>query len=127
MISQKCDTCVHFRARMYEEPCATCRGLSNWTMALYPKTTNTHGDLCKELNETYTKKNEAYGDSFSKTFKELGIISAVTRMSDKFNRVKALATGARNEYESLRDTLMDLANYCLMTVMELEDKGNENN
>lgn len=50
-----------------------------------------------------------------------GIISALTRMSDKWNRIKSLAQGAKNDVsdESLEDTLMDLANYCIMTVMEL--------
>ncbi len=59
-----------------------------------------HEDLCRLLNETYRAKNEAYGDSFGRTFRELGIISAVTRMYDKFNRVKALATGAENRMKA---------------------------
>lgn len=43
-------------------------------------------------------------------------------MSDKWNRIKALATGAENKVkdESLRDTLKDMANYCLMTLIEIE-------
>lgn len=81
-----------------------------------------HIEICRELNDTYRKKNEAYGDSFGKTYHELGIISAVTRMSDKMNRITSLATGAKNEVadESLKDTLKDLANYCIMTVIEME-------
>lgn len=81
-----------------------------------------HMNLCADLHETYVAKNTAYGNSFSITFKEFGIISALTRMSDKWNRIKALATGTRNDVkdESLEDTLLDLANYCLMTVMELK-------
>lgn len=82
-----------------------------------------HMELCKQLNETYIAKNKAYGDAFAKTFQELGIISAVTRIHDKFNRVKALALGAENKVsdESIKDTLLDLANYCIMTVIELEE------
>lgn len=82
-----------------------------------------HMNLCADLHETYVAKNTAYGDSFSVTFKEFGIISALTRMSDKWNRIKALAAGARNDVndESLEDSLMDLANYCTMTVMELKE------
>lgn len=83
-----------------------------------------HMNLCADLHETFVAKNTAYGDSFSVTFKEFGIISALTRMSDKWNRIKALATGARNDVtdESLEDSLMDLANDCTMTVMELRDE-----
>jgi len=83
-----------------------------------------HLNLCGDLHETYKVKNMSYGNSFSATFQEFGIISALTRMSDKWNRIKALATGTRNDVkdESLEDTLMDLANYCLMTVMELRKR-----
>jgi hypothetical protein len=83
-----------------------------------------HRELLNKLNEIYAKKNEAYGDSFGRTFKELGIMSAITRIYDKFNRIVALTKGAKNEIidESIRDTLIDMANYCIMTVMELDEK-----
>lgn len=83
-----------------------------------------HAEICHELNDIYRKKNEAYGDSFGKTYQELGIISAVTRMSDKMNRITSLATGAKNEVadESIRDTLKDLANYAIMTLIEMEQE-----
>lgn len=82
-----------------------------------------HKEICAKLLETYRKKNEAYGDSFGKTYRELGIISAVTRMEDKMNRIASLATGAKNEVadESIRDTLADLANYAIMTLIEMEN------
>lgn len=75
------------------------------------------------MQETFIRKNTAYGDSFSNSFKEFGIISAVVRMYDKMERIKALTNGAKNEVsdESIKDTLMDLANYCVMTVMELDE------
>jgi hypothetical protein len=80
--------------------------------------------IATELGELYDKKNTAYGNSFSETFKKLGIISAVTRISDKYNRLCNLATNANidNLGESLEDTLRDMASYCIMTVMELENK-----
>ena len=81
-----------------------------------------HKSICKELNDTYRKKNAAYGDSFGETYRKLGIISAVTRITDKYNRLVTLATHAdvsAND-ESLTDTLLDMANYCIMTVMEME-------
>jgi hypothetical protein len=84
-----------------------------------------HKDICTALNIIYKSKNTAYGDAFGKTFDELGIISAVTRMYDKFNRIKALVTGEENKTdESIKDTLMDLANYCILTLIEI-DKDKE--
>lgn len=80
--------------------------------------------IATELGELYDKKNTAYGNSFNETFKKLGIISAVTRISDKYNRLCNLATNVNIDDlgESLEDTLRDMASYCIMTVMELENK-----
>jgi hypothetical protein len=82
-----------------------------------------HKLLCTELNKMYVLKNDAYGDSFSKTFKELGIISSVTRMNDKMERIKALAKGAKENDEKMEETLRDLANYVIMTIMEIEERN----
>lgn len=81
--------------------------------------------IATELGELYEKKNKAYGNSFSDTYKKLGIISAVTRISDKFNRLCNLATNPDidNLGESLEDTLRDMASYCIMTVMELDNES----
>lgn len=83
-----------------------------------------HKELCEGLNETYKEKNKNYGDSFGISVKKYGYISALTRMSDKWNRLEQLILNRSNgtKDESLTDTLIDLANYCLMTVMELEEE-----
>lgn len=81
-----------------------------------------HKTLCSELNAIYTKKNNDYGDAFSKTYKDLGIVSAITRISDKYNRLCNLALSDKPmlvENETIVDTLLDMANYCLMTIIEL--------
>ena len=87
-----------------------------------------HKELCTELNILYEKKNSDYGDSFHKTFLEEGYAMARVRLDDKLNRFKELSrksgTDAKVTDESIRDTLVDLANYALMTVMEL-DRANE--
>lgn len=82
-----------------------------------------HKLLCEKLNKTYEQKNHDYGNSFGETFDKLGIISAVTRISDKYNRLVSLCTKSEEERkvkdESITDTLLDMANYCIMTVIEL--------
>ena len=82
-----------------------------------------HLAICKELNNTYRQKNHDYGNSFGNTFEKLGIISAVTRITDKYNRLVSLSTLPLSERqvkdESISDTLLDMANYCIMTEMEL--------
>lgn len=88
-----------------------------------------HKELCEELNKTYEQKNSDYGDSFGETFQKLGIISAITRITDKYNRLVSLCTKPEEERkvkdESIEDTLLDMANYCMMTVIELrKNKSN---
>ena len=80
--------------------------------------------LTEQLIETYKAKNADYGDSFADSFREFGITSAVVRMTDKMNRIKSLSKGEDRQVkdESLIDSLMDLANYALMTVIELENE-----
>ena len=80
-----------------------------------------HREICNQLNKIYEKKNHDYGDSFGNTYEKLGIISAVTRITDKYNRLCSLATKeAEVEDETIEDTLMDMANYCIMTLIERE-------
>ena len=80
-----------------------------------------HREICNQLNKIYEKKNHDYGDSFGNTYEKLGIISAVTRIADKYNRLCSLATKeAEVEDETIEDTLMDMANYCIMTLIERE-------
>lgn len=87
-----------------------------------------HKDICNEMNEIYTNKSHDYGDSFGETFNKLGIISAITRISDKNNRLISLCTLPEEERkvkdESITDTLIDMANYCIMTVIELRNSDN---
>lgn len=82
-----------------------------------------HERICKKLNETYAAKNHDYGNAFGESYKELGAISAVTRIYDKTNRLVSLVKKKEQKVndESFKDTAMDLANYAIMLVMELEN------
>lgn len=82
-----------------------------------------HKDICDELNSLYERKNHDYGDSFHQTFTEEGMAMPRIRLGDKFSRFKTLTQSEDQQVtdESIRDTLLDLANYAIMTVMELEE------
>ena len=84
-----------------------------------------HAGICAELTNTYRKKNADYGNSFSRAVEKYGLVSALTRISDKFNRLESLILHKEQEVkdESVQDTLLDLANYCIMTVMEIRKNG----
>ncbi len=84
-------------------------------------------DIVESMAQLYEKKNADYGDSFGVSVKKYGLISALTRISDKFNRLEKLVLKQDRQVddERLEDTLLDLASYCVMTVIELaarEDK-----
>ena len=83
-----------------------------------------HKQICEELNALYAKKNHDYGDSFHLSFLEEGMAMPRIRLGDKFNRFKNLSRNANQEVndESIRDTLIDLANYAIMTILEMENE-----
>ena len=90
----------------------------------FEKNPVTHEFICDELYETYKKKNADYGNSFENSLDKHGLIAGIVRMDDKMSRLISL--NSKNEQqvldESMRDTLMDLANYAIMSVMWLDEQ-----
>ena len=83
-------------------------------------------DYLESMKDLYLKKNHDYGDSVSKTFDEYGLTSFLVRMDDKMNRIKTLNkiqdTAVRGE--KIEDTLLDLANYAILALTEIEFRKN---
>lgn len=81
-----------------------------------------HEQMCNEIHEMYIKKNSDYGDSVGELYRRLGDISFLTRISDKYNRLMNLMTNEHPEqhFESVQDTIQDMANYCIIWLMEME-------
>lgn len=77
--------------------------------------------ITTKMNDTFTKKNHDYGNSFEQSLDEEGITAARIRLGDKWNRFKQLSKGEEVlvKDESIEDTLLDMATYCIMTVMWL--------
>lgn len=84
--------------------------------------TEKHKLICEKINKLYEAKNADYGDSFGKSYKEYGLTMSCIRLEDKLNRLKSLnfSRSIKVKDESIEDTLMDLANYAIMTLIELE-------
>lgn len=80
--------------------------------------------ITEEMQQTYAKKNQDYGNSFEQGFNHIGPAYAVGRMLDKYNRIENLLLRENSlalvEDESVLDTLTDLASYCVMTRMAIE-------
>lgn len=88
----------------------------------YNENVRNHEKICKYLNDLYARKNKDYGNSFSETFAEEGFAMPRIRLTDKLKRFKSLSRGNEQQVtdESICDTLIDLANYAIMTIMEID-------
>lgn len=77
-------------------------------------------DITTNMAKVYAAKNHDYGNSFDCSLYKFGLIAGLVRMGDKMNRLESLINKkAMVKDESIRDTLLDLASYCIMTVMWL--------
>ena len=78
-------------------------------------------DITNGMYDTFKAKNHDYGNSFAELFKECGMTYAYGHMAEKLKRVKSLMSDeAKVKDESMRDSLLDLANYAILTIMELD-------
>lgn len=78
-----------------------------------------HKQICEEIHGLYRDKNIDYGGSFVNTRREVER-AIIVRLMDKLERLKTLTKQeARVTEEKLEDTLIDLANYCIMEVIEM--------
>ena len=75
----------------------------------------------KEGLELFKKKNADYGNAFE----EFGTIGILVRMNDKIKRAMSISNNkiALVEDEKIRDTLIDLHNYCALAICLIDNKG----
>lgn len=83
--------------------------------------------LLNNLAETYKAKNNDYGNSVADTYEKFGCVSFLVRITDKYNRLLTLCNSNAPEQkvkdEKIDDTILDLANYCLLWLVEKEYKN----
>ena len=81
-------------------------------------------EITTAMLDLYKRKNADYGNSVAKTFDEYGLVSFLVRIEDKLNRVATLTKKSTTEQqvkdEKIEDTLLDLANYSIMALIELD-------
>ena len=84
-----------------------------------------HKELLDNLHNLYIAKNHDYGDSVHDTYEKYGLTSFLVRMEDKLNRVRTLNKNINDiqvPTEKIEDTLLDLANYAILAVLELKEE-----
>ena len=82
--------------------------------------------ITNEMVNLYERKNSDYGNSIHDTYMKYGAVSYLVRMEDKINRVRSLTQNNNQKVdEKIKDTLVDLANYSILMLLELESDKNE--
>ena len=78
-----------------------------------------------ESFELFKKKNTDYGNSFE----EFGTIGILVRMNDKIKRAMTISNNkiALIDDESMRDTLVDLHNYCALAIALMDNSSKNKN
>ena len=76
----------------------------------------------EENHQTFLKKNADYGSSFEESLNEFGEVAGIVRIIDKCKRLVNLTNNENKVLESKSDTLKDMANYCLMLAVWLEEQ-----
>lgn len=93
------------------------------------KLTEAFHSVTRRMADLYQRKNKDYGNSFAISMDTDGLLVAKIRIGDKVNRYCTLVENnseAQVTDESLIDTLIDMANYCVMTVVWLEAQEDRN-
>ena len=86
-----------------------------------PKKFDEFETITNKMHEVYLAKNHDYGQSFDKTWEKYGVTSLLIRLNDKFNRLESLAKKEQKVGdESIQDTLLDLANYAILGLIQLQ-------
>lgn len=76
--------------------------------------------ILNKIKDTILMKNKRYGNSFHQTIEEYGVMALLIRLTDKLNRLKT----AYQYRESMEDTLIDIAGYAILGLIELENIKN---
>jgi len=80
-------------------------------------------EITQQMTEVYKRKNQDYGNSFDKTLDEFGLVAGLIRINDKVSRLKSIykSSEVRVKDERIEDTLLDLANYAVMSLQWLTE------
>lgn len=90
---------------------------------------NSFDQVLEEISALHTKKDLDYGNAFGNTIQEFASNSiemangyALGSIKNKVNRLLTLMSGHEAQVdESIEDSLIDLASYAVMTLVELRN------
>ena len=77
------------------------------------------------IKDTLIERGTKYDDAFHKTWEEWGLDVTRIQLTIKLCRLKNLECNREN-FDTIRDTLIDIAGYCILSLIEI-DREKENN
>ena len=80
--------------------------------------------ITEEMQELCKRKNSDYGNSVNDTYRKYGMTAYLVRLEDKLNRARNIVLKGNQQVgdERVRDTLMDMANYCILAIIDMENE-----
>ena len=86
-------------------------------------------EITEEMQELCKRKNSDYGASVNDTYKKYGMVSYLVRLEDKLNRARNIVLKGNQQVSDERviDTLMDMANYCILAIIDMENEDEKEN
>lgn len=95
----------------------------------YDRNVQEFNSVTGEMVRTYERKNQDYGDSFSRMVNEYGYIYPIIHLEEKLARIRTLLLSDKAPAvtgEEATDSLLDLACYAVMTIVVLRrDKAHK--
>ena len=78
--------------------------------------------LCDEMSQLHEVKDADYNGAYEESLDEFGLIHAAAMLKHKVNRFKNIVETKKINVsgESMKDTLLDLASYAIMTAAWLD-------
>ena len=73
----------------------------------------------KLIKNTLTQRGTQYDDAFCKTWDEWGLDASRLVLTFKLNRLKNIEYN-ENNLDVIRDTLIDIAGYCILSLIEID-------
>lgn len=108
--------------KQFEEECTTYDDPASYECE--GRNVTRYKQIVSGMTETYRCKNHDYGNSFTESIKELGLVAGFVPILHKCNRLKTLIKGEKALVsENMRDTLVDMANYCIMMAMVIDEEN----
>lgn len=81
-------------------------------------------EYLEAMKATRKVKNADYGNSFNRSIDKFGYVSAFSRIEDKLSRAINLINTGKAEVsdEAIEDSLIDAANYLVMTAADIKER-----